>query len=70
MNDYQAAREARGFQPNGRKVMAGLNDVIRSAFPGGNDGAADRGKHSFLYFRTEWLKEKPCRTRRRERVLG
>jgi len=50
--------------------MAGLNDVIRSAFPGGNDGAADRGKHSFLYFRTEWLKEKPCRTRRRERVPG
>src|SRR5215472_17039275 len=30
--------EARGIKSSRRKVMAGLNDVIRSAFPGGNVG--------------------------------
>jgi len=32
MNDIRA----RGINPMGDKVMAGLNDMIRSAFPGGN----------------------------------
>ena len=34
MNDIRA----RGINPMGDKVMAGLNDMIRSAFPGGSVG--------------------------------